>query len=87
VHTITNRARLAGKRALATGGGRAIGAAIVRRPVADGAAVAIDYGSEKGVGRGSGWRGGVGVEGNEVGGRYRSGPRVRSPRTYVAICR
>lgn len=40
---------LTGKRALVTGGSRGIGAAIVRRLVADGASVAINYRSGKGA--------------------------------------
>lgn len=39
-------ARLTGKRALVTGGGRGIGAAIVRRLVNDGASVALNYRSD-----------------------------------------
>ena len=38
--------RLTGQRALVTGGGRGIGAAIVRRLVAEGASVAINYRSD-----------------------------------------
>ena len=41
--------RLIGQRALVTGGGRGIGAAIVRRLVAEGASVAINYRSDAGA--------------------------------------
>src|SRR5258705_2749078 len=40
---MTAPARLAGKRELVTGGSRGIGASIVRRLAADGAAVAVNY--------------------------------------------
>src|ERR671918_71206 len=43
------RAPLAGRRAMVTGGSRGIGAGIVRRLAADGAAVAFTYRTSKGV--------------------------------------
>ncbi len=41
---MTQPLRLAGKRALVTGGGRGIGAAVVRRLAAEDATVAVNYG-------------------------------------------
>ena len=46
---VTNAATFAGKIAFVTGGARGIGAAVVRRLAADGAAVAFTYQSSSGV--------------------------------------
>jgi 3-oxoacyl-[acyl-carrier protein] reductase len=44
---MTSTPTLAGKRALVTGGSRGMGAAIVRRLAAQGAAVAVNYRSDR----------------------------------------
>ena len=44
---MTSTSSLAGKRVLVTGGSRGIGAAIVRRLAFQGAAVAVNYRSDK----------------------------------------